>query len=189
MNDITYGKIAEIWPRDYSMLSRRIQFLRFNQVPMKFVSGNGVSVVGRIAKFYPFKKEIAFSFCDNDKKRWPIMIENIALLEENVEITSLNDSGYLHIERFNDLVYEPSRKDFFGICNKCFKQGVGIRVHLHNGYICEGETTGVNECHVGILNKNGHHVQILFDWVYRITSIDFYVKSEDKLSFLEIVSC
>lgn len=177
MNDITYGKVAEVWPRDYSMLSRRLQFLRFNQVPMRFVSGNGVAVVGYIAKFYPFKKEIAFSFHGDDKKRWPIMIENIALLEENVEITSINNSGYLNIEGFNDIVCEPSKKDFFGICNKCFKQGVGIRVYLYNGCIYEGRTTGVNGCHVGILNRNGHHIQVLFDWVYRITSIDFSVKS------------
>ncbi|EJI8089733.1 phase 1 flagellin transcriptional repressor, partial [Escherichia coli] len=42
VNDITYGREAEVWPRDYSLLSWRLQFLRFNDVPVKMVSCNGL---------------------------------------------------------------------------------------------------------------------------------------------------
>ncbi|EHY5032202.1 phase 1 flagellin transcriptional repressor, partial [Escherichia coli] len=51
MNDISYGRIAEIWPRDYSMLARRVQFLRFNDYRVKLISSNGQSLIGYISKF------------------------------------------------------------------------------------------------------------------------------------------
>ncbi|HHX3712360.1 TPA: phase 1 flagellin transcriptional repressor, partial [Citrobacter freundii] len=68
---------------------------------------------------------------------------------------------------------DPTRKDFFSICNKCFKQGVGIKVHMLDGRILIGETTGVNACQVGMIRPNGNHMQIMFDWVSRITSSDY----------------
>lgn len=79
-------------------------------------------------------------------------------------------------EQFNTTVAEPTRRDFFSICNKCFQQGVGIRVHMVDGRIIEGKTTGVNACQVGMIKPNGNHTQIMFDWVSRITSIDFVEK-------------
>lgn len=175
MNDITYGKNAETWPRDYSMISRRLQYLRFNKIPVRVISGNGTSVTGYIAKFYSFNNMMELTFSLYDKLRWPIMIESIALLEENVSaITETEDGNRSYIEQFNELNgVKPSKKDFFSICNKCFKQGVGVRIFLQNGYTVEGRTTGVNDCHVGIINCKGNHVQVMFDWVLRITSIDF----------------
>ncbi|ECG0671007.1 phase 1 flagellin gene repressor FljA, partial [Salmonella enterica subsp. diarizonae] len=53
VNDISYGREAETWPRDYSMLARRIQFLRFNDVPVRLVSNNTQLITGYIAKFNP----------------------------------------------------------------------------------------------------------------------------------------
>ncbi|EBE0036438.1 phase 1 flagellin gene repressor FljA, partial [Salmonella enterica] len=46
VNDISYGREAEIWPRDYSMLARRVQFLRFNDIPVRLVSNNARIIIG-----------------------------------------------------------------------------------------------------------------------------------------------
>lgn len=80
----------------------------------------------------------------------------------------------LNGEVFNKRVAVASKKDFFSICNKCFKQGVEIRVYMMDGRIIEGKTTGVNACQTGVIKANGNHVQVLFDWVTRITSVDFF---------------
>ncbi len=55
VNDISYGREAEIWPRDYSMLARRVQFLRFNDIHVRLVSNNARIIIGYIAKFNPRK--------------------------------------------------------------------------------------------------------------------------------------
>ncbi|WP_312774233.1 phase 1 flagellin transcriptional repressor [Atlantibacter hermannii] len=175
VNDITYGREAEVWPRDYSLLSRRLQFLRFNDVPVKMVSCNGLSITGYIAKFYPEENVIYASIKPKGTKRVKISMEYIASLEELP-----TDSGVkpflLEQEQFNTPVTEPTRRDFFSICNKCFQQGVGVRVHMVDGRVIEGKTTGVNACQVGLIKPNGNHIQILFDWVERITSSDFVEK-------------
>ncbi|MVZ20267.1 phase 1 flagellin transcriptional repressor, partial [Escherichia coli] len=51
VNDITYGREAEVWPRDYSMLARMIPFIRFNNYPISLVSSNWQSIIGYISKF------------------------------------------------------------------------------------------------------------------------------------------
>ncbi|EBH8890073.1 hypothetical protein CVB22_25700, partial [Salmonella enterica subsp. enterica serovar Worthington] len=35
------------------------------------------------------------------------------------------------------------------------------------------KTTGVNACQVGVRTSNGNHMQVMFDWVSRITSSDY----------------
>ena len=175
VNDITYGREAEVWPRDYSLLSRRLQFLRFNDVPVKMVSCNGLSITGYIAKFYPEENVIYASIKPKGTKRVKISMEYIASLEEMPADSNVK-SCLLEPEQFNTPVTEPTRRDFFSICNKCFQQGVGVRVHMVDGRVIEGKTTGVNACQVGLIKPNGNHIQILFDWVERITSSDFVEK-------------
>ncbi|WP_313072530.1 phase 1 flagellin transcriptional repressor [Atlantibacter hermannii] len=175
VNDITYGREAELWPRDYALLSRRLQFLRFNDVPVKMVSCNGSSITCYVAKFYPDENLIYASIKPKGTKRVKISMGYIASLEEL--LADSNFKPYLiEPEQFNTPVTEPTRRDFFSICNKCFQQSVGIRAHMVDGRIIEGKTTGVNACQVGIIRPNGNHMQIMFDWVERITSSDYVEK-------------
>ena len=172
MNDISYGRVAETWPRDYSMLARRIQYLRFNDCLVKLVSCNGQSIIGYISKFNPNENLILASDVPKGSNRIEVKLESLASLEELQDnsgiVTELVASG-----AFNTQPYTPTKQDFFSICNKCFKQGVGIRVYMLDGRIIVGDTTGVNACHVGIKVPDGNHMQIMFDWVRRITSSDY----------------
>ena len=172
MNDISYGRVAETWPRDYSMLARRIQYLRFNDCPVKLVSCNGQSIIGYISKFNPNENLILASDVPKGSNRIEVKLESLASLEELQDnsgiVTELVARG-----AFNTQPYAPTKQDFFSICNKCFKQGVGIRVYMLDGRIIVGDTTGVNACHVGIKLPDGNHMQIMFDWVSRITSSDY----------------
>lgn len=126
MNDISYGRVAEKWPRDYSMLARRIQFLRFHDCPVKMVSCNGQLIIGYISKFNQNENLILASDTPKGSNRIEVKLESLASLEELQDnsgiVTELVTSG-----TFNTQPYEPTKQDFFSICNKCFKQGVGIR--------------------------------------------------------------
>lgn len=172
MNDITWGKEAEKWPRDYSLFARRIQFLRFNSIPVRVFNQNGLSLICYIAKFNVNENEIFVSDKPKGTKRFRVELQNISTLEElagDVE----HKISIINGEQFNENVVSASKRDFFSICNKCFKQGVEIRAHMSDGRVIEGKTTGVNACQVGVITENGNHTQILFDWVDRITSTDF----------------
>ncbi|MGS9360888.1 phase 1 flagellin gene repressor FljA, partial [Salmonella enterica subsp. enterica serovar Infantis] len=46
VNDISYGREAELWPRDYSMLARRVQFLLFNDIPVRLVRNQARIITG-----------------------------------------------------------------------------------------------------------------------------------------------
>ncbi|ELM2828430.1 phase 1 flagellin gene repressor FljA, partial [Salmonella enterica] len=54
-----------------------------------------------------------------------------------------------------------------------YKQGVGIKIYMKYGQVLTGKTTGVNACQVGVRTSNGNHMQVMFDWVSRITSSDY----------------
>ncbi|EEQ4685016.1 phase 1 flagellin transcriptional repressor [Escherichia coli] len=172
VNDITYGREAEVWPRNYSMLARRIQFLRYNDYPVKLVSCNGYSVIGYISKFNQNENMILASDEAKGKNRVEVKLESLASLEE-LPVSKYLTTKLIVGEIFNNQPCPPTRKDFFSICNKCFKQGVGIKVYMLDGRVLTGKTSGVNACQVGIIKSNGNHVQIMFDWVSRITSSDY----------------
>lgn len=172
ITDISYGREAEVWPRDYAMLARRVQYLRFNDHPVKLVSCNSQFFIGYIAKFNQKENLILASNEPKGRKRIEIHFESLASLEE-LSTTLPCVTHFVPAEVFNTRTGEPTRKDYFSICNKCFKQGVGIKVHMLDGRILTGTTTGVNACQVGLKKSNGNHIQILFDWVRRITSIDY----------------
>ncbi|HAG2477034.1 phase 1 flagellin transcriptional repressor [Salmonella enterica subsp. diarizonae serovar 16:z10:e,n,x,z15] len=172
INDISYGKVAEVWPRDYSLFARRIQYLRFNSIPVCIFNQNGVSLICYIAKFNVNENAIYVSDEPRGAKRVRIELQDISTLEE-LSDDVLHEVSVENGEQFNKREIPASRKDFFSICNKCFKQCVDIRVHMADGRVIEGRTTGVNACQVGVVMDNGNHIQILFDWVDRITSRDF----------------
>ncbi|EBW4446353.1 phase 1 flagellin gene repressor FljA [Salmonella enterica subsp. enterica serovar Arechavaleta] len=172
VNDISYGREAEIWPRDYSMLARRVQFLRFNDIPVQLVSNNARIITGYIAKFNPRENLILASDKPKGNKRIEVKLESLAILEE----LSGNDAFNLSLvpaDEFNLQQYTPSRRDYFSICNKCYKQGVGIKIYMKYGQVLTGKTTGVNASQVGVRTSNGNHMQVMFDWVGRITSSDY----------------
>ncbi|MGQ7204422.1 hypothetical protein ACUN8F_25210 [Citrobacter freundii] len=104
--------------------------------------------------------------------RIEVKLEFLASLEE-LPVGENLTTRLIAADVFNVQPCDPTRKDFFSICNKCFKQGVGIKVHMLDGRILIGETTGVNACQVGMIRPNGNHMQIMFDWVSRITSSDY----------------
>lgn len=172
MNDISYGRVAEKWPRDYSMLARRIQFLRFHDCPVKMVGCNGQLIIGYISKFNQNENLILASDTPKGSNRIEVKLESLASLEELPDNAGIV-AELVTSEAFNTQPNEPTKQDFFSICNKCFKQGVGIRVYMLDGRIIVGDTTGVNACHVGIKISEGNHMQIMFDWVRRITSSDY----------------
>lgn len=171
MNDITWGREAEQWPRDYSMLSRRIQFIRFNDNLVCLTSCNGLYFNGYISKFNQKDALILASTIPKGRDRIEIRLESLSTLEEINKKTK--EPLIKNINDFNEQLFPASKKDFFSICNKCFKQGIGIRIWMMDGRVIEGKTTGVNACQVGVLKTNGNHIQIMFDWVKRITSIDY----------------
>lgn len=177
MNNITWGKEAEKWPRDYSLFARRIQFLRFSSVLVRIFSQNGMSLVCYISKFNVSENAIYISDEPKGTKRVRIELQNISTLEELPDNSEYKPTEhkllFINGENFNNKLQPASKRDFFSICNKCFKQGVDIRVHMTDGRFIEGKTTGVNACQVGVIIDNGNHIQILFDWVDRITSRDF----------------
>ncbi|HIC6969416.1 TPA: phase 1 flagellin transcriptional repressor [Salmonella enterica subsp. enterica] len=177
MNDITWGKEAEKWPRDYSLFSRRIQYLRFNSVLVRLFSQNGMSLICYISKFNVSEKAVYVSDEPKGTKRVRIELQNISTLEELPDNTGYKPTEhellFINGEKFNNKLQPASKMDFFSICNKCFKQCVDIRVHMADSRVIEGRTTGVNACQVGVIMDNGNHIQILFDWVDRITSRDF----------------
>ncbi|HCL5308435.1 TPA: phase 1 flagellin transcriptional repressor [Salmonella enterica] len=177
MNDITWGKEAEKWPRDYSLFARRIQYLRFNSVLVRIFSQNGMSLICYISKFNVSENAIYVSDEPKGTKRVRIELQNISTLEELPDNTGYKPTEhellFINGEKFNNKIQPASKMDFFSICNKCFKQCVDIRVHMADGRVIEGRTTGVNACQVGVIIDNGNHIQILFDWVDRITSRDF----------------
>ncbi len=177
MNDITWGKEAEKWPRDYSLFARRIQYLRFNSVLVRLFSQNGMSLICYISKFNVSENAIYVSDEPKGTKRVRIELQNISTLEELPDNTGYKPTEhellFINGEKFNNKIQPASKMDFFSICNKCFKQCVDIRVHMADGRVIEGRTTGVNACQVGVIIDNGNHIQILFDWVDRITSRDF----------------
>ena len=121
MNDISYGRVAEKWPRDYSMLARRIQFLRFHDCLVKMVSCNGQLIIGYISKFNQNENLILASDTPKGSNRIEVKLESLASLEELQDnsgiVTELVTSG-----TFNTQPYEPTKQDFFSICNKCFKR-------------------------------------------------------------------
>lgn len=105
-------------------------------------------------------------------KRIEVKLESLEILEE----LSGNDAFNLSLmptDEFNLQQYTPSRRDYFSICNKCYKQGVGIKIYMKYGQVLTGKTTGVNACQVGVRTSNGNHMQVMFDWVSRITSSDY----------------
>lgn len=172
MNDITWGREAEQWPRDYSLFARRIQFLRFNSVLVRIFNQNGSSFICYISKFNVNENAIYISDEPKGTKRIRIELQSISTLEELSDCTEYKVS-LINDGSINDKYISASKKDFFSICNKCFKQCVDIRVYMADGRVIEGRTTGVNACQVGVVMDNGNHIQILFDWVDRITSRDF----------------
>lgn len=172
MNDITWGKEAEKWPRDYSLFARRIQYIRFNSVLVRIFSQNSMSLICYISKFNVNENAIYVSDEPRGTKRIRIELQNISTFEELPD-NAEHKISVVNGEKFNEGCIPASKKDFFSICNKCFKQGVDIRVYMTDGRIVEGKTTGVNACQVGVIMDNGNHTQILFDWVCRITSRDF----------------
>ncbi|EAP9511245.1 phase 1 flagellin transcriptional repressor, partial [Salmonella enterica] len=87
MNDITWGREAEQWPRDYSLFARRIQFLRFNSILVRIFNPNGLSLIGYISKFNVNENAIYVSDEPRGKKRVRIELQCISTLEELSENT------------------------------------------------------------------------------------------------------
>lgn len=172
VNDITYGRKAENWPRDYAMLARRIQFLRFNDCPVKLVNSNGQSMNIYISKFNQKENLVLVSDEPKGRNRVEVKLESLSSLEELPKHTNI-EPVLVSSDIFNAQLSEPTKKDFFSICNKCFKQGVGVKVQMTDGRVLTGGTTGVNACHVGIKTPANNHIQIMFDWVIRVTSADY----------------
>ena len=112
MNDISYGREAEKWPREYSMLARRIQFLRFNDYPVKLVSGNGQSIIGYISKFNQKENMILASDEAKGSNRIEVKLEFLASLEE-LPIGENLTARLIAADIFNVQPCDPTRKDFF----------------------------------------------------------------------------
>ncbi|SUG59545.1 repressor [Salmonella enterica subsp. arizonae] len=64
------------------MLARRIQFLRFNDVPVRLVSNNTQLITGYIAKFNPKENLILASDKPKGNNRIDVKLESLAILEE-----------------------------------------------------------------------------------------------------------
>ncbi|VDZ98494.1 repressor [Salmonella enterica subsp. enterica] len=94
------------------MLARRVQFLRFNDIPVRLVSNNARIIIGYIAKFNPRENLILASDKPKGNKRIEVKLESLAILEE----LSGNDAFNLSLmptDEFNLQQYTSIEKRLF----------------------------------------------------------------------------
>ncbi|MGS5957489.1 transcriptional regulator [Escherichia coli] len=168
VKDITYGIPAEVWPRDYEHAERTLLFWRSAKFPVRVTLEDGQVFCMYVYGLLSARNKLNLTpdpLSNTNRIRLPL--ERISTIESGIEEVDTSFTGRLTLNN-EQMVNQPSRRDFFKICRQAYQNGKSIRVYMADGREIEGTSDGVNACLVTLKLEDGRKILIFFDWVERI---------------------
>ncbi|ENZ6043049.1 transcriptional regulator [Escherichia coli] len=166
--DITYGIPAEVWPRDYEHAERTLLFWRSAKFPVRVTLEDGQVFCMYVYGLLSARNKLNLTpdpLSNTNRVRLPL--ERISTIESGIEEVDASFTGRLTLNN-EQMVNQPSRRDFFKICRQAYQNGKSIRVYMADGREIEGTSDGVDACLVTLKLEDGRKILIFFDWVERI---------------------
>lgn len=166
--DITYGIPAEVWPRDYEHAERTLLFWRSAKFPVRVTLEDGQVFCMYVYGLLSARNKLNLTpdpLSNTNRIRLPL--ERISTIESGIEEVDASFTGRLTLNN-EQMVNQPSRRDFFKICRQAYQNGKSIRVYMADGREIEGTSDGVDACLVTLKLEDGRKILIFFDWVERI---------------------
>ncbi|HBB1414399.1 TPA: transcriptional regulator [Escherichia coli] len=168
VKDITYGIPAEVWPRDYEHAERTLLFWRSAKFPVRVTLEDGQVFCMYVYGLLSARNKLNLTpdpLSNTNRIRLPL--ERISTIESGIEEVDTSLTGRLTLNN-EQMVNQPSRRDFFKICRQAYQNGKSIRVYMADGREIEGTSDGVDACLVTLKLEDGRKILIFFDWVERI---------------------
>lgn len=168
--DNTYGKMAEVWPRDYNDVEKSLKFLRFKQIPVRAYLEDGRSFSLYVYSLLSGRHKLDLTPTpDSHENRARLPLERVSTIE-TIDASEVQTDfvGRLTVNA-DEYVMEPSKRDFFLICREAHQAGKSIRVFMRDGRVIEGVSAGVHDSLVFVRLERHKQVIVMFDWVERIT--------------------
>lgn len=168
VKDITYGIPAEVWPRNYEHAERILLFWRSAQFPVRVTLEDGQVFCMYVYGLLSARNKLNLTpdpLSNTNRIRLPL--ERISTIESGIEEVDTSFTGRLTLNN-EQMVNQPSRRDFFKICRQAYQNGKSIRVYMADGREIEGTSDGVDACLVTLKLEDGRKILIFFDWVERI---------------------
>ncbi|EQB7293136.1 transcriptional regulator (plasmid) [Escherichia albertii] len=168
VKDITYGIPAEVWPRDYEHAERTLLFWRSAKFPVRVTLEDGQVFCMYVYGLLSARNKLNLTpdpLSNTNRIRLPL--ERISTIESGIEEVDTSFTGRLTLNN-EQMVNQPSRRDFFKICRQAYQNGKSIRVYMADGREIEGTSDGVDACLVTLKLEDGRKILIFFDWVARI---------------------
>ncbi|EGQ2036428.1 TPA: transcriptional regulator [Escherichia coli] len=168
VKDITYGIPAEVWPRNYEHAERTLLFWRSAQFPVRVTLEDGQVFCMYVYGLLSARNKLNLTpdpLSNTNRIRLPL--ERISTIESGIEEVDTSFTGRLTLNN-EQMVNQPSRRDFFKICRQAYQNGKSIRVYMADGREIEGTSDGVDACLVTLKLEDGRKILIFFDWVERI---------------------
>lgn len=166
--DITYGIPAEVWPRNYEHAERTLLFWRSAQFPVRVTLEDGQVFCMYVYGLLSARNKLNLTpdpLSNTNRIRLPL--ERISTIESGIEEVDTSFTGRLTLNN-EQMVNQPSRRDFFKICRQAYQNGKSIRVYMADGREIEGKSDGVDACLVTLKLEDARKILIFFDWVERI---------------------
>ncbi|EOL6776980.1 transcriptional regulator [Escherichia coli] len=166
--DITYGIPAEVWPRDYEHAERTLLFWRSAKFPVRVTLEDGQVFCMYVYGLLSARNKLNLTpdpLSNTNRIRLPL--ERISTIESGIEEVDTSFTGRLTLNN-EQMVNQPSRRDFFKICRQAYQNGKSIRVYMADGREIEGTSDGVDACLVTLKLEDDRKILIFFDWVERI---------------------
>lgn len=166
--DITYGIPTEVWPRDYEHAERTLLFWRSAKFPVRVTLEDGQVFCMYVYGLLSARNKLNLTpdpLSNTNRIRLPL--ERISTIESGIEEVDTSFTGRLTLNN-EQMVNQPSRRDFFKICRQAYQNGKSIRVYMADGREIEGTSDGVDACLVTLKLEDGRKILIFFDWVERI---------------------
>lgn len=168
VKDITYGIPAEVWPRDYEHAERTLLFWRSAKFPVRVTLEDGQVFCMYVYGLLSARNKLNLTpdpLSNTNRIRLPL--ERISTIESGIEEVDTSFTGRLTLNN-EQMVNQPSRRDFFKICRQAYQNGKSIRVYMADGREIEGTSDGVDACLLTLKLEDGRKILIFFDWVERI---------------------
>ncbi|EEV3944681.1 transcriptional regulator [Escherichia coli] len=168
VKDITYGIPAEVWPRDYEHAERTLLFWRSAKFPVRVTLEDGQVFCMYVYGLLSARNKLNLTpdpLSNTNRIRLPL--ERISTIESGIEEVDTSFTGRLTLNN-EQMVNQPSRRDFFKICRQAYQNGKSIRVYMADGREIEGTSDGVDACLVTLKLEDDRKILIFFDWVERI---------------------
>ncbi|EMA2753931.1 TPA: transcriptional regulator [Escherichia coli] len=180
---ITYGLPAEVWPRDYQRVEYSLMFMRKKRIPVKVTLNDGSTFSMYVSGLKSERHKLDLCPTPFDQEnRIRLPLKRVSLIESGIAKEEIDSSfrGKLTVCSDNNN-YIASRRDFFRICRKSYREKKSLRIFLSDGRVIEGVSRGVDGCSVTLrLEKDSDDRQrqliVFFDWVERIIAF----KQDDK---------